>query len=133
MQIETIDALATEHNITVNMFEVKVLTSNGEEWTIGGTPSEEALIQQDKFDSMLENIQTITGDTNPEIKGIYALWVDVPISCLKSLQSNVQIELVDVSPTFVLLEVQQQGFTGSLKYSLTDLYETAILFDILPT
>ena len=82
---------------------------------------------------MLENIQTITGDTNPEIKGIYALWVDVPISCLKSLQSNVQIELVDVSPTFVLLEVQQQGFTGSLKYSLTDLYETAILFDILPT
>jgi len=129
--IVNMTAFVEEHSIEVSRFKVKVLTNQGEEWTIGGEPSEAALVQQEKFNSMLRCIQADTGDSSLQVEGFTALWGTVSSSLLKTLQNNTSVLLVDVSPTLVLEEIRQLGFTGSLPYSLTDLYGIAELFQII--
>jgi hypothetical protein len=122
--IDDFAAFVMEHNIMVDSFEVKVYTSNDEEWTIYGAPNETALLDQKTFETMLSCIQSDTGDDNLQVAGINAIWGNVPSHSLTSLQETDGVLLVDVSPTFVLQRVQELGFTGSIVYSIPDLYES---------
>jgi hypothetical protein len=131
LSVEQLTSFVGDYNVNVGRFEAKVLPHDGRLWTIGGVPTETALVDNDEFNALLGCIRTNTGDDNPEVLGICALWGTVAASRLASLQEDNLVLLVDVSPAIILREVQQHGFTGSFAWSLPDVFEDAIRYNVI--
>lgn len=111
-----------EYQITVDSFETRVTTSDGDIWTIGGAPSESELFPLEEYHEMLTDVKETIKDEGADFAGVYALVGRVQCAEINALFNDKLVLLCDLSPALILQEAQEQGFDQTLEFVLNDIY-----------